>query len=405
MPVAPWLSIVGIGEEGIAGLGPEARTRVSAAELVVGGRRHLDLAATLITGRKVTWPSPPAAAFPEIFACRGRPVAVLASGDPFHYGIGGDIARLAGIGAWVAFPQPSAFSLAANRLGWLLQDVTQVSVHGRPLEAIIRHLQPGARIFALSWDGATPARLARLLVERGCPESPITVLEALGGPRERITTVRADAFDLENVDPLNTLAIEVIAEAGSRLLSLAPGRDDDLFENDGQLTKRPFRALAISSLAPRRGDLLWDIGLGSASIAIEWLLCDPTLRAVGVEKHPARAERARCNATAFGVPSLQIVTGRAPDVLANLPQPDAIFVGGGLTEPGLLDILWDRLKPGGRLVANAVTLETEALLLDASARLGGELLQIASARAEAVGPRRGWRPSMPIIHWRVTKPC
>jgi precorrin-6Y C5,15-methyltransferase (decarboxylating) len=399
-----WLSIVGIGEDGLAGLTPLARSLVESAELVVGGPRHLALAEKLIRGETLAWPSPLDGAFPEILRRRGRAVAVLATGDPFNFGVGKQLAGLVSADEILCVPQPSAFSLAASRMGWALQDVACVTLHGRALEGIIRYLQPGARILALSWDGSTPQKLAALLQSRGFGGSTVTVLESMGGARERIRRQVAGAFNLAGVDPLNTLAIEAVAGSESRIMGLAPGLDDDLFENDGQLTKREVRALTLSSLAPRRGELLWDIGLGAGSVAIEWLLCDASLSAIGIEERTERAARAVRNALALGAPDLNVVTGRAPDVLTGLPAPDAVFIGGGLTDAGVFDAAWAALKPDGRLVANAVTLESEARLADLFARHGGELTRIALSRADAVGGMHGWRPAMPVTHWRVRKP-
>lgn len=398
-----WLSIVGIGEDGLAGLSVDARQALSAAVLVVGGARHLALADELIRGERLAWPSPLQDAFPAVLKRRGQPVVVLASGDPFHYGVGGQVAALVRAGEWRCLPQPSAFALAAARLGWLQQDVALVSLHGRSLGRILPHLAGGARIFALSWDGRTPKRVADLLVERGFGESRLTVLEALGGPRERVRTTIARGFELDGIEALNTIAIEVVAEPDARVLALTPGRPDSLFENDGQLTKQVIRAVTLASLSPRPGELLWDIGLGAGSVAIEWLLAHPSLRAIGIEARPDRAERAHRNAEALGAVALEVVVGRAPDALVGLASPDAVFVGGGMAA-AVFDIAWERLRSGGRLVANAVTLETEALLLDLYARHGGELIRLETARAEAVGPRHGWRPAMPILHWKVVKP-
>ena len=398
-----WLSIVGIGEDGAAGLTSVARRLIEDAELVVGGARHLALAGVLVRAERLAWPSPMDAAFAEIVARRGRPVTVLASGDPFHFGVGKQLAGLVGADEFVCIPHASAFSLAAARMGWALQDVATVTLHGRALESFVRHLQPGARILALSWDGATPLKLAALLTERGLGQSRITVLERMGGARERVRTAIASNFAFGDVDPLNTVAIEVVASAGSRIIPLSTGLDDALFEHDGQLTKREVRAIALSSLAPRAGELLWDIGLGAGSIAIEWLLRHPSLRAIGIEERPERAARAARNAAALGAPELMIVQGRAPEALAGLPAPDVIFLGGGLGD-GVLDPAWAALKPGGRMVANAVTLEGEALLLAAFKRIGGELLRIDIARVEGVGALHGWRPAMPVTHWRATKP-
>jgi len=401
-----WLSIIGIGEDGIEGLSPIAQRLVSAAELVVGGRRHLALADSLIKTQTLPWPSPIDNALPEIEKRRGRPVAVLASGDPFHYGVGDLLMRSFPADEMLCLPQPSSFSLAAARLGWSMQEVTPVSLHGRALEGIVRHLQPGARILALSWDGETPAKLAALLRERGFGESTITVLERMGGSGARIRKATANGLDLDKVEPLNTIALEVVGPAAAAL-SLAPGLDDSLFEHDGQLTKRDVRAITVSALAPRQGELLWDIGLGAGSIAIEWLLRHPSLRAIGIEEGADRSARATRNATALGTPDLKIVQGHAPEALAGLPPPDAVFVGGGLGDDGLFEAVWSALKPGGRLVANAVSLGSEAKLIALFQQHGGELTRIEIAKSGPAG-RSGkvfvWRPAAPIIQWRVTKP-
>ena len=400
-----WLSIIGIGEDGIDGLSPVARRLVSDAELVVGGKRHLALSDPLIKGKRLSWPSPIGDALPEIEKHRGRPVAVLASGDPFHYGVGDLLMRAVTADETLCLPQPSAFSLAAARLGWSLQDVAPVSLHGRALEGIVRHLQPGARILALSWDGETPAKVAALLRERGLGESIITVLERMGGANECVRQKTAKAFSLDKIEPLNTIAVEVVGSAATAL-SLAPGLDDSLFEHDGQLTKRDVRAITVSALAPRQGELLWDVGLGAGSIAIEWLLQHPSLRAIGIEEGPERAARATRNAAALGTPDLKIVQGHAPQALAGLPAPDAVFIGGGLGDAGLFDAVWSALKPGGRLVANAVSLGSEAKLIELFQQHGGELTRIEIAKSGAAG-RSGkvfvWRPAAPIIQWRVTK--
>lgn len=399
-----WLSIVGIGEDGVEGLSSVARRLIGSAELVVGGARHLELAGDLICGRRLAWPSPMNDAFGEIKRHRGRPVAVLASGDPFHFGVGKQLAAFVPAEEFVCLPQPSAFSLAAARMGWSLQDVALVTLHGRALQGVIRHLQPGARILALSWDSATPAKLAELLNARRMGQSCITVLEAMSGPRERIRDAKAAQFDIERIVPLNTIAIEVIAEPGATIIGLAPGLDDTLFEHDGQLTKREIRALTLSSLEPRQGQLLWDVGLGAGSIAIEWLLRHPSLKAIGVEARADRADRASRNAAALGVPELKIVQGRAPEALSGLARPDVVFVGGGMMADGVFEAAWSALKPGGRLVANAVSLETEARLADYFGRFGGDLVRLQLARADKVGSKFGWRPAMPVTQWRVSKP-
>jgi precorrin-6Y C5,15-methyltransferase (decarboxylating) len=400
-----WLSIVGIGEDGVDGLSATARGLISAAEIVFGGKRHLALAAPLVRGAARPWPSPFDGAAAEIGNHRGRQVCVLASGDPFHYGVGAVLARTIDANQMIVVPAPSAFSLAAARLGWSLAETTLLSAHGRNLDLIRPHLQPGARILALTSDGDGPAALAELLAQSGFGASRLTVLEALGGARERIRTATAAAFDLGAIDALNTLAIEVSAAAGARVISRNTGLADDLFEHDGQITKREVRAVTLSSLSPRRGELLWDIGAGSGSVAIEWMLADPlVMRAIAVEERADRAARIHRNAAAFGVPGLDVVQGSAPEALANLPPPHAVFVGGGAGAPGVLDTASAALRAGGRLVVNAVTLETEGLLIARQAALGGELIRIAISRAGAVGGKTGWRAALPVTQWVWTKP-
>ncbi len=397
------MSIVGIGEDGLDGLTPTARGLVAGAEIVFGGKRHLALAGTLIRGAARPWPSPFERAVDEVVAHRGRQVCVLASGDPFLYGVGALLARHVNAAETVVVPAPSAFSLAAARLGWPLPDVAQVSLHGRATDRIRPHLHPGARVLALTSDGEGPGTLARLLAATGFGPSRLTVLEALGGPRERVRTASAAAFDIAGIDPLNVVAIEVVATAHARVLARAPGLADELYEHDGQLTKREIRAMTLSALAPQRHELLWDIGAGAGSVGIEWMLADPSLRAVAIEGRAGRAARIARNAAAFGVPELTVIEGAAPAALTGLPQPDAIFIGGGASDTGVIETAITALRTGGRLVINAVTLQSEALLLERHAALGGELTRVAIARADAVGGMRGWRPALPVTQWAWTK--
>jgi precorrin-6B C5,15-methyltransferase / cobalt-precorrin-6B C5,C15-methyltransferase len=397
-----WLSIVGIGEDGIDALSPVARGLIGDAEIVFGGKRHLALAAALIRGAARPWPTPFDRAVEEVLAQRGRPVCVLASGDPFVYGVGSVLAREIDPAEMLAVPAPSAFSLAAARLGWALPETAQVSLHGRALDLVRPHLQPGVRVLALTSDRDGPAALAHLLSDTGFGASSLMVLEALGGKRERIRTATAATFDLREVDDLNVVAIAVKAGPGARVIARTAGLPNAMFEHDGQITKREIRAVTLSSLAPRRGELMWDIGAGAGSVAIEWMLADPSLRAVAIERRPDRAARIRRNAAAFGVPGLEVVEGEAPAALESLPKPDAIFIGGGAT--AALDAARLMLRIGGRLVVNAVTLETEALLLARYAALGGELARLAIARAGAIGGETGWRPAMPVTQWTWIKP-
>ncbi len=398
----PWLTLIGIGEDGVAGLIPAAREALAQACLVVGGARHLALAGPF-EAEALVWPSPIGEAMPRILARRGEPVAVLASGDPFFYGVGTLLAELVPPDELICYPAPSAFSLAAARLHWSLQDVTLISLHGRDFERIIPALQPGAKILCLAWDQTTAPRAAELLCERGLGRSAIAVLEAMGGERERIRRADAEAFDLQEINPLNLVAIEVAREPRSGCLSIASGRDDSLFENDGQLTKRHVRAITLASLAPRRGDLLFDIGAGSGSIAIEWLLLDPANRAIAIEERPDRAERIVRNAKKLGAPRIEIIVGVAPAAFAGLPRPQAIFIGGGTSDARLIEAAFAALSPGGRLVANAVTLEAEAALIGQYKARGGELIRIGIERADPLGGFHSWRPALPITQWAVTK--
>lgn len=399
----PWLSIVGLGEDGLAGLSAAARGLIAGASLVVGGRRHLAMVADAFTGESLAWPSPPMTAFPDILARRGSPVCVVATGDPFFYGIGSLLASEIPPHEILCLPAPSSFGLAASRLGWAVQDCALVTLHGRALERIIPCLQPRARILALSWDETTPAKLAALLTERGLGATHLSVCEALGGPRERVRRAIARDFALDGIDPLNLVALEVADAPAARFIPLTPGLPDDWFEHDGQLTKQDVRAITLAALAPRRGELLWDIGAGSGSVAIEWMLASPSNQAVAIERNPARLARIARNAASLGVPGLSIVEGAAPAALRGLPPPDAIFVGGGATAEGVLDAAWAALPSGGRMVVNSVTIETQAALIQRYTTFGGALKTIQISHADPVGGFHGMRPAMPVTQWAVTK--
>jgi precorrin-6Y C5,15-methyltransferase (decarboxylating) len=396
-----WLSIIGIGEDGVEGLAPAARALVAQATLIVGGARHLALIVKT-SAERLQWPSPIEDALPRILAQRGKATVVLASGDPFFYGVGDLVSRHVARDEIFCMPSPSAFSLAAARLKWSQQDCALVSLHGRSFERITPLLQPRARMLALSWDGTTPARIAQYLVARGLGSSRLYVLEHLGGPRERIRETRANAFDLGDIAALNTVGIEIEAAPDARIIPLAPGLPDDWFEHDGQLTKREIRAVTLSALAPRKGENLWDIGAGSGSVSIEWMLTDPANRAVAIERDATRAARIARNALALGVPELKIVTGAAPRALHDLSPPDAIFIGGG-ADAATLETAWAALPPGGRIVVNAVTLETQALLAQAFEAKGGDLAHMQISRARPVGRFHALDPGMAVMQWRAAK--
>ncbi|OAN55252.1 precorrin-6Y C5,15-methyltransferase [Paramagnetospirillum marisnigri] len=388
----PWLTVVGIGEDGLEGLSPAARAVIDSAEVLVGGTRHLAMTPASSSVERLTWSSPFADSRRELEARRGRRVVVLASGDPMWFGAAATLARWFDAAEMAVIPHPGAFSLAAARLLWPLQDCLCLTAHGRPVEALIPHFAPGRRLLVLSEDRTTPPRLADLLRDHGYGASTLTVLEHLGGAAERIHPGPQAEADL------NLVAVDCKAAPGRRPLSACPGLPDDAFIHDGQLTKREVRAVTLAALAPLAGELLWDVGAGCGSVAIEWMRTGG--RAVAIEPRPERAGRIGLNAAALGVPDLRVVTAKAP---AGLPlgeeAPDAVFVGGGVSEPGLLDICRAALKPGGRLVANAVTVEGEAALISFHAGHGGELTRLSVARLAPVGGFNTWHPAMPVTQY------
>ena len=396
-----WLTVVGIGEDGLDGLSRAARTLVEQAEVLVGGERHLTFVPDC-RAERLAWRQPLAETFPEIAAHEGRRVVVLASGDPLCYGVGTRLLRRFGRAAVLVLPAPSAFSLAAARMGWSLPDCTALTLHGRPLARLSLFLAPGARLLALSEDGATPASAAALLTQHGWGESALTVLEHMGGPRERRIEGRAATWREPRGADLNTLAIECVAGPGARVHSRLAGLPDDAYRHDGQLTKRVVRAATLAALAPMPGETLWDVGAGCGSIAIEWLRGGGG-RAIAIEREPTRLALIAENAATLGVPELEIVAGEAPAALARLREPDAIFLGGGTGASGLFEQAWTRLRAGGRLVANAVTLEGEARLAEWRAAHGGRLTRIAVSEAEPLGGGHAWRPLLPVTQLCLEK--
>ncbi len=400
----PWLSIIGIGEDGPDGLSVAACALISQASLVIGGARHLILADTLITGTRQVWPSPIADALPMLRAHSPAPAVVLASGDPFCFGVGPMLAGAFDRQEWQCLPAPSSLSLACARLGWAQNTTEIISFCGRPVAALAALLNPGTRVLALSENANTPARAAELLVAHGFGPSEITLLEALGGPHERIRATTAAHFNLTDANPLNLLAITLKASPTAKIAPLGTGLDDDLFAHDGQITKREIRAATLSALEPKRGGLLWDIGTGSGSIAIEWMRAHPSNRAIAIDRHLERLARAMSNAAQLGVTALTSVQGAAPEALHGLPEPDAIFIGGGAQTQGVLPTAWAALKPGGRMVINAVTIETEAVLFEALRTYGGTLSRLSVERLTDVGTMHGFRPAMTITQWSATRP-
>ncbi|WP_312997413.1 precorrin-6y C5,15-methyltransferase (decarboxylating) subunit CbiE [Pseudomonas sp.] len=400
--MSPWLTIVGIGEDGFKGLGKNARRALMGASRIVGGQRQLDLLPPCINGERQLWPSPFSLA--PVLASPGVPVCVLASGDPMFYGVGASLARQVPSAEMSIIPAPSSCALAAARLGWPLQEVTIVSLVARPLAALNAHLFSGMRLLLLSNDRSSPAAVAQLLRERGFGASRMTVLEHLGGDAERRIAGRASEWDDTAVADLNVIAIECLAESGVTGLSRLAGLPDSAFRHDGQLTKRDVRAITLARLAPTPGELLWDVGAGSGSIGIEWMRAHPSCRAIAVEADEGRQQLIEHNRDALGVPGLQLIRGRAPQALDSLERPDAIFIGGGVTRDGVFETCWQQLKPGGRLVANAVTLQSELTLMNWRERYGGELTRIHVAQAQPLGEFDTWRQALPITLLDLVKP-
>jgi len=397
---SPWLHIVGIGEDGLEGLTPAARAVVTSAEVIIGGDRHHDLSAA-VTAKRMSWPTPFDALIDQITALRGKRLVILATGDPLWYSVGARIGRAIDPSEIVYYPQVSAFQLAASRMGWSMADVEQLTVHGRPVEQMIAFIQPDAQLLILTTGSQTPAQIARFLTERGFGQSQLSVLSAMGGPDEARFDGIAQTWDQE-VPEFNTLAVTCRASKDAALLPRVPGLADNLFEHDGTMTKREVRAASLAKLMPMRGALLWDLGCGCGSVAIEWMRAARFARAIGIEPRADRRMMAAHNAQALGTPKLELIDGTIPEAMSGLEAPDAVFVGGGLGQD-VVHVAMDALRPLGRLVANAVTLESEAELIALHAKYGGDLVKLQVHRAEPVGPKTGWRPSMPVTQWSLIK--
>lgn len=393
----PWLSIIGLGEDGLNGLSAASRAALDEADIIFGGARHLELVDVGARGR--TWPVPFSIA--PVLAARGQRVVVLASGDPFWYGAGGSLADQLRPEEWRVYPAPSVFSLAAARLGWRIEETLCIGLHAAPFEKLTRRLTPGLAAICLVRDGAAATELGAWLSSRGFGGSRCWLLEALGGPRERVTELEAHA--ISGADVRTPVAIAFIAEDGPGL-QCTPGLRNDSFVHDGQITKRPIRALTLSALAPKPGDRLWDIGAGSGTVSIEWVIaCGSGSSAIAIEERAERLSNILTNARAFGVEDrISAIVGKAPAALAGLPQPQAVFLGGG-TDEAMLQAVWSAMPSGTRLVANAVTLETEALFTRWSSEKGGNLLRIELAEEKPLGRYRSWMPARPIVQWSVTR--
>ena len=396
----PRITVVGIGADGWTGLSEHLRKTIEEASVVLGGRRHLDLLPPVPGQLRQAWPSPLRAGLSTLLDRHAEaPLVALASGDPLLSGIGTTLIDLLGVDAVDVVPAVSSVSLARARLGWAVESTEVLTLVGRDEALLMRQLAPGRRLLVLSSDDSTPERVARLLTRCGYADSRMTVLGDLGSPDESRIAGRAGTWS-ETVSRLHVLALEL---SGPVVGSWTAGLPDSAYGHDGQLTKRDLRASALARLAPQPGQLLWDVGAGAGSVGIEWMRAHPGCRAVAVEADQARAARIARNATALGVPNLDVVQGRAPDVLTDLRTPDAIFVGGGATAPGLLGECLRALAPGGRLVVHGVTIETESLLGAAYAEHGGELTRISVETAAPIGSFTGWTPARAVTQWAVTK--
>ena len=395
-----WLSIIGIGEDGLAGLSPIAVSCLDKAQIICGGERHLSMLPHADNREKIPWKSPFTTSITEIISRRGQAVCILASGDPLCYGVGATILKDIPISEITIIPAPSAFSLACSRLGWSLTEVETLSLCGRPVSLLQSYIYPGAKLLILSEGKNTPAHVAEILINRGYGNSQITVLEKMGNINENIITDIATNWQEKNVAPLNTMAVECIADRGIVGLSKFPGLPDSAFHHDGQLTKREVRAVTLSSLAPNPGELLCDVGAGCCSISIEWLRSDRRCRAIAIEQNSTRINYIADNAATLGTPNLQIIGGKSREVIPNLPAPNAIFIGGGVTESEILENCWNALLTGGRMVINVVTLEGELILYQWYEKVGGNFTRIAIQRGEPIGSRfLGWKAMSPVTQW------
>jgi len=401
-----WLSIVGIGEDGLNGLSLVARSLIDQAEILVGGERHLKMLPDHDPRLKIVWSSPLENSINTILNYRdhNKKVCVLASGDPLCYGIGVTLTARFPLREITIIPAPSSFSLACSRLGWSLTQVETLSLCGRDPALLHRFLYPNAQILILSADRRTPLKVAEILNQRGYGATKITILEHLGGDRERIIEGMAADWNTDDLADLNLIALNCVADRETVILNPhLPGLADQVYHHDGQLTKREIRAITLSTLAPLPHQLLWDVGAGCGSIAIEWMRSDRRCHAIAIEQHPQRLQYIADNAIALGTPNLEIIAGSAPSVLKNLPQPNTIFIGGGVTAPQMLETCWNALPQGGKLVVNAVTVESEQKLYQWQQEKGGNLTRIAIQRAEPVGKFLGWKALSPITQYLVLK--
>ncbi len=397
-----WLNIIGIGEDGVDGLSAKALEVLEGAEVIIGGQRHHGLSSN-ISAQRINWPSPFDALIDEIKSYQGRQIVILVTGDPLWYSVGARILKAIPADDVTFYPQLSAFQWASARMGWSLADCETVTVHGRADSQILPHMAPRVRMLVLTQNADTPAALAKMLCDRGFAASRMVALAALGGVREQRFEATAETWHHE-VPDFHTLAIECVGGENAQWYPRTGGLPDQAFVSDGQITKQDIRAATLAKLAPFPDSILWDIGAGCGSVSVEWMRAARGAIAVAVEEKPRRVEMIRKNMVQLGAEKMMVIEGRAPDNLKGLPQPDAVFIGGGLSAEGLFETVWAAMRPGGRLVANVVTLESEARLIDLHGNLGGELVRLSVQKAENIGTFRGWRAAMPVTQWSVIKP-
>ncbi len=398
-----WLNIIGVGDDGLGSLNEAAKIALSKATLIVGGKRHLDMLPKDDDRATLIWPSPLIQLVDDVMAKRGQQITILATGDPMHYGIGVTFAKRLPATEMAVFPALSAFALAASRLGWDLSRTITMTLHGRPLELILSNLAPATQILALSDNGDTPSHLAALLCDTGYGDSVLTVLEHMGGSKENQQTKTANRWVGQKCQDLNTIAVDCVADNTANPISLIPGLPDDAFVHNGQITKREVRSATLAALSPLRGQLLWDVGAGSGSISTEWMRINPLNQAMAIEHIQDRLDLIQQNRVKLGVPGLKIISGTAPEALANLPDPDRIFIGGGLTNEGVFEICWQRLKPGGVLVANTVTTQGESFAFNLAEQWDGELTRLNISRAIKIGNFTSWKPFRQVTQLRLVK--
>lgn len=398
-----WLTVIGMGEDGLEGLSPRARLLLREAEVIVGSKRLLALLGKTEAPQQ-EWPQPFSAVIDRIKPLRGRRTIVLATGDPLNFGVARKLMEIVPFAEMEIVPHLSSFSLAAARMGWPLGDCDTITLHGRPAANLEAFIQPDARLLALTADAGTIPEVVRRLTARGYGASEITVLENMGGPRENSVRFIAGDFSGGSFSDLNTLAIHCKAKPGAALLPRVPGLPDEAFIHDGQITKREVRAATLAALAPYPDALLWDVGAGSGSVAIEWMRAARGAEAIAFESHPERLRMIGENADRLGTPRLKVIAGEAPQSLKGQKPPDVVFIGGGMGVPGVFEESWAALKPQGRMVANVVTLEGELHLVDLQEKYGGDLVRLDISYLAKIGTLRALKPRMSVLQWRAIKP-